>query len=83
MNYLEVLDRLVSEYAPDHHHLTPETTFEELGMDGIDLVDFMLKVEEQFDIVVPDQKMLDLHSIQDVLDMISESTGQEENIKSC
>lgn len=83
MNYLEVLDQLVREYAPDHHNLTPETTFEELGMDGIDLVDFMLKVEEKFDIVVPDSKMLDLHSIQDVLDMISESIGQEENIKSC
>lgn len=78
MNYLEVLDQLVREYAPDHHNLTSETTFEELGMDGIDLVDFMLKVEEKFDIVVPDSKMLDLHSIQDVLDMISESTGQEE-----
>lgn len=78
MNYLEVLDQLVREYAPDHHNLTQETTFEELGMDGIDLVDFMLKVEEKFDIVVPDSKMLDLHSIQDVLDMISESTGQEE-----
>lgn len=65
------LKQLAQSYAKSRLDISRETTFEELGMDSYEIVDFMLKTEEHCGIVIPDEKMLSMNSLQDVLDAIS------------
>jgi acyl carrier protein len=48
--------------------LKPETTFQELGYDSLDAVEVVMLLEEEFDIVMPDE---DADSIDTVGQMIS------------
>lgn len=77
VNYLSCIRELAEEY--DHNMLIVgrETTFDELGMDSYEVVDFLMKVEERFDIVFDDDTMFRIHSVDDLLDIISESCKEE------
>ena len=70
MDRLEFLESLAMEYDHGQTSLTPATTFAELGMDSYAVVDFAIQVEEHYDIAIPDDEMLNLKTIQDVLDAI-------------
>ncbi len=50
--------------------LSPETTWEEIGADSIDLVDFISELEDAFDISIPDEAIEDLKTIGDVAEYI-------------
>ncbi|NCB33689.1 MAG: hypothetical protein EOM64_07380 [Erysipelotrichia bacterium] len=78
MNRLAYLQQLVETYGPFLDELTPETTFEEMNMDSYAVVDFILKVEEHFNIVMHNDDILALKSMQDVLDMIDRCSKEEE-----
>lgn len=65
------LKQLAGEYAKDKADIALDTTFEQLGMDSYEIVDFMLKVEEHFGIVIDDEKMLSMKSLDDVCNAIA------------
>lgn len=46
-------------------------------MDSYEVVDFLLRVEEKFDVVIADEEMFRIHSMRDVLDIISEGCKEE------
>ncbi len=50
--------------------ITPEITWEEMGVDSVDLVEFVMEIETQFDIEVSDEALEDLKTLQDVVDYI-------------
>ncbi len=50
--------------------ITPEITWEEMGVDSVDLVEFIIEIESQFDIEVSDEALEDLKTLQDVVDYI-------------
>lgn len=76
MDRFSSLKALLKEYCQDQA-VTPETTFAQLHMDSFALVDFMLKVEETFGIVLDNDKILKVKTIQDVLDLIRQDTEEE------
>ena len=44
-----------------------ETTFEDLGFDSLDGLNLIFELEEEFDIVVPDDKVQSMRSVAEVV----------------
>ena len=67
MNTFEKICSLINErFDISETVLSPETTWEEIGVDSIDLVDLISEIEDTFDISVPDEAIEDLRTIGDV-----------------
>jgi acyl carrier protein len=50
---LENVKNILAEYKEDSAlEITPETTFEELELDSLDIVELLMKVEEEFNITL-------------------------------
>jgi acyl carrier protein len=47
-----------------------ETTFEELGFDSLDGLNLIFELEEEFDLVVPDDKVQSMKSVREVVEGI-------------
>lgn len=52
--------------------ITPETTWEEIGADSIDLVDLISEIEDDFDVSIPDDSIEDLKTVGDVVALVDE-----------
>jgi len=71
---LEKIAALISEDREiDIDSITRETTFEELGLDSLDTVEFVMAFEEQFGISIEIDE--NLRTIGDVADLIDNITG--------
>ena len=77
VNYLSSIRELAEEYDHNMVIVSRETTFYELGMDSYEVVDFLMKAEEKFNIVIEDDVMFKIRGIGDLLDIISESCKEE------
>jgi acyl carrier protein len=51
--YDQVVDLIVSEGMVERDTVTPDATFETLGLKSIDLVMILTAVEEKFDVYIP------------------------------
>jgi acyl carrier protein len=51
--YEQVVDLIVSEGMVDREKVTPDATFETLGLKSIDIVMILTAVEEKFDVYIP------------------------------
>ena len=51
--YEEVVELIVSEGMVDRAKVTPDATFETLGLKSIDIVMILTAVEEKFDVYIP------------------------------
>jgi acyl carrier protein len=69
-----VAERVIRVFAdfkkvsPDE--IKPETTFDELGFDSLDGLNLVFELEEEFDIVVPDDKVQSMRSVAEVIEGI-------------
>ena len=53
MNTLQQLEKIISDYKPvEPGTLTPETTFESLQLDSLDLVDMAMVCDDTFGVTV-------------------------------
>ena len=51
--------------------LTPETTFESLDFDSLDIVDMMMACEDEFGVEIPEDAQL--KTVQDLLNLIDKT----------
>jgi len=51
-------------------NVTPESTFEELGMDSLDGVNLLFDVEDEFDISIEDDQARSIKSVPEMVDGI-------------
>ncbi len=77
VNCLAYLQEIIDSGTNNGTTYSSLTTFEELGMDSYEIVDFLLKVEEKFDVVIADEEMFRIRNMKDVLDIISEGSKEE------
>lgn len=52
--------------------ITPDTTFEELGMDSLDGTTLLFHLEEAFDITIPDEEAAKFKSVRQVIEYLEE-----------
>jgi acyl carrier protein len=67
---LERLRRLfIEKFDFNIEELKPTRTLESLGLDSLDKIEFMLDIENEFDIKIPDQEF-DVTTIQDIVEAV-------------
>lgn len=50
---------------------TPDTSFKDLGLDSLDLVDLVFEMEEEIGVQFEDDELTSLKTVQDLLDLIA------------
>jgi acyl carrier protein len=51
--------------------LTPEATFESLGTDSLDLAEFVMALEEEFDIKIAEDELEGLQTVKQAYDLVA------------
>ena len=64
--------QIISDYYEiDPEEITMETSIaDDLDADSLDMVDLTITIEDEFDIVIPDEDVEELRTIADVVDYI-------------
>ena len=68
----EKIIEIISELADvPNNGIKPETLLkEELCIDSLDVVETMMKFEEEFDISIPDEDYAEVKTVKDVFDVV-------------
>ena len=64
-----VIETLAS-FGPDADQITRSSTFEELDIDSLDLVELAQVVEDEYGVVLKGEDMKELRTVGDAVDMI-------------
>jgi acyl carrier protein len=74
---LERLQQLfVDKLDYNIEELKPTTTLEELGLDSLDIIEFMFDIENEFDIRIPDREFK-VTTIQDMVDALERFISEQ------
>ena len=75
--YAKIVE-IIQEHDSSKLHITPELNLkEELGVDSVDLMEFIINLEEAFDIEIPDEDMDNFKTISDVVTYIHEKLKKQ------
>ena len=75
--YAKIVE-IIQEHDSSKLHITPELSLkEELGVDSVDLMEFIINLEEAFDIEIPDEDMDNFTTISDVVAYIHEKLKKQ------
>jgi acyl carrier protein len=68
----ELTDRVIRVIAATQHmpveKITPESTFQELGIDSMDGINILFALENEFNINIPDEAAREVRGIKDLVD---------------
>ena len=67
---VRVIDALAS-FGPDKSQINRESTFEELDIDSLDLVELAQIVEDEYGVVLKGEDMKELETVGDAIDLIA------------
>ncbi len=51
--------------------ISPDSTFEELGLDSLDSVNILFALEEEFNVSIPDEAAREIRSVRQIIDGIA------------
>ncbi|TFG82084.1 MAG: acyl carrier protein [Erysipelotrichales bacterium] len=74
MEAYEYMLTLIENKTGHSISIHPETTMKDLGIDSLDLVELILKVEEKYNLTFADEELLQLKTIKDVENLIRNKT---------
>ena len=70
----ETASKIISIIAEKLHidvdAINPQSTLQDLGADSLDMVDIIMKIEEEFGIEINDEDAEGLHNVQDVINYV-------------
>ncbi len=70
-----VCELVVEQLGVSREEAVPEAAFiDDLGADSLDLVEFVMQLEERFDIKIPDDDAEKIQTIADAISYIQERT---------
>ena len=71
---MEIFDKIksvmIKELGRDFDVITQDTTFEEMQLDSLDLVQLIMAIEETFDIEINEEEAEGLHGMADAVDFV-------------
>lgn len=74
---MEVFEKVkaivVEQLGVDENLVTPETSFEELDADSLDIVELIMALEEAFDLDIPDEEAEKIKTVGDAVSYIKEN----------
>ena len=78
-NTLERLQRLfIARFDYKLEELTASTTLENLGLDSLDIIDFLFDIEDEFNIKVHDREF-EVTTIQDMVDALDRFISEQDS----
>ncbi|MFP4635747.1 MAG: acyl carrier protein [Nitriliruptoraceae bacterium] len=63
---------LTEEFGIEADQVTPDATFEALGLDSLDVVELTLVLEEKTGVKLEDEELEDVRTVQDAIDKVKE-----------
>ena len=74
--FLEKIKPMISEkFGIDEAQITADTRIiEDLGADSLDRVDMLTIIEDDFNIVIPDEAAMNMRTVGDVVDYMQKAT---------
>jgi acyl carrier protein len=76
--YEQVVDLIVSEGMVEREKVTPDATFETLGLKSIDLVMILTAVEEKFEVYIPmDGSIAEAKDLKSFIDGVMQRIASE------
>jgi acyl carrier protein len=73
LDVFEKVRSLISEQLDiDEDKISPETTFEEIDADSLDVVELVMALEEEFDIEIADEAVENIKTVADIINYIEE-----------
>jgi acyl carrier protein len=81
----DLSQRVISVIAATQHiaaeKITPESTFQELGIDSLDGINILFALENEFNINIPDDQAQNIRAVSDAIEGVSKlvegGEGQE------
>jgi len=61
---------IAEKLSIDPSLIQPESTLQDLGADSLDMMEFVMKIEEEFSIEINDDMFEKLHNIQEFIDYV-------------
>ena len=76
--FLEKIKPMISEkIGIDEAQITADTRIiEDLGADSLDLVDMLTIIEDDFNIVIPDEAAMNMRTVGDVVNFMQKASEQ-------
>lgn len=68
----KVIAVIVEKLDIDPSVIQMTSTLQDLGADSLDMVEIIMKIEEQFNIEINDEAVEKLHNVQDVINYVHE-----------
>ncbi|MGE0010422.1 MAG: acyl carrier protein [Candidatus Babeliales bacterium] len=54
----------------DAHNINPDASFKAMGADSLDLMEILMKVEDAFDITIPEQATMNIDTVNQAADAL-------------
>ena len=76
--FLEKIKPMIAEeFGIDEAQITADTRIiEDLGADSLDLVDMLTIIEDDFNIVIPDEAAMNMRTVGDVVNFMQKASEQ-------
>ena len=72
MYFEKIADVVRSHLALDESvEITPASSLKEMKIDSLDVVEIIMKIEDAFEIEIPDEKLNEFHNLGDIADYIA------------
>ncbi len=68
----KIIAIIANKLRKNKEDISSSATLEDVGADSIDMVDIIMKIEEDFDIEIDDEKAENLKNISDVISYVHE-----------
>ncbi len=66
----KIISIIADKLHVDASTINAQSTLQDLGADSLDMVDIIMKVEEEFGIEINDEDAEGLHNVQDVINYV-------------
>ena len=66
----KIISIIAEKLHVDASTINAQSTLQDLGADSLDMVDIIMKIEEEFGIEINDEDAEKMHNVQDVIDYV-------------
>lgn len=74
----ECIRRIAEAKALPEDAVTTESSLDDLGVDSLDRVTLSFDLEEEYGVVIPEAKLHQIRTVQDVIDAVQESLAAKQ-----